>query len=56
MKARMLFWTGTPANDIPMRDMLSFIEYSEEFFEETAEMIEASVAQGVAEVVDNIKF
>lgn len=56
MKARMLFWIGSSPNDLPMKDVLSFIEYSEDIFEEASEMIKNSVAAGVAEVVDNIDF
>lgn len=56
MKARVLFWTGVTPAELPMKDVLSFIEYSEDIFEEALEMLESAVASGVAEVVDNIKF
>lgn len=54
MKARFLFWTGKNPSELPFKDVLAFVEYSEEIFEEFAEMIEGSVANGVAEVVDQI--
>jgi len=54
MNARFLFWTGRPASELPVRDVLTFVEYSDEVFEELQELLKASVASGVAEVLDNI--
>lgn len=54
MKARVLFWTGRRANELPLIEVLQFLEYAEDIFEEYGEMFENAVARGVAEVVDNI--
>lgn len=54
MKARVLFWTGKRASELPVREVLSFNKYAEDIFEEWHELMKSSVAQGVAEVVDEI--
>lgn len=50
----MLFWTGVHPNRLSFKEVLVFSEYSDDVFEEFAEVIEQAVASGVAEVVNNI--
>lgn len=56
MKARFLFWAGVPAHDMPVKDLISFNEHTEEMIEEVAEMLKDAVAAGVGEAIDNIDF
>lgn len=56
MKARFLFWTGVPANEVPVRDVLYFNECAEDLFEEYRDLMKNAVAAGVAEAIDNIKW
>ena len=50
----MLFWTGVHPHDLPFREVIVFNRHSEEIFDEYQEMMKAAVAEGVAEVLDNI--
>lgn len=54
MKARVLFWTGRRANELPLIEVLNFLRHAEDMFEEYSEMFENAVASGVAEVLDQI--
>lgn len=54
MKVRMLFWTGTHPIELPIREVIIFTEHAETVFEEYQEVLEAAVASGVAEVIDNL--
>lgn len=56
MKARFLFWTGTRAAEVPLIEVLSFNEYSEEIFEEFHDMFKSAVGEGLAEVLDNLEI
>ncbi len=56
MKARFLFWTGRRASELPIREMLSFSQVSDDVFEEMQEMFKNAVAAGVSEVLENMNL
>lgn len=51
-----MFWTGILPHNVPVRDILSFNENTEDIFEEWQELMQNAVAAGVSEVVDNLEF
>lgn len=56
MKSRVLFWTGTSASALPLKDVLWFLEFSEEIFEERMDLMKQAVAEGVAEVLEELEL
>lgn len=51
-----MFWAGLHPHDIPVRDVLIFNEHAEDIFEEYRDVMKSAVAEGVSEVLDNLKI
>lgn len=49
-----LFWTGRSANEVPIRDVIAFSQQSDDVFGQYKDIHKAAVAEGVAEVLNEI--
>ncbi len=49
-----MYWTDASVNTMTVRDVIAFSEYIEEITEEHQTMIKNAVAEGVAEVMEEI--
>lgn len=55
MRMRVLFWTGVNPDDLAVRDVILFNEYSRDIIEEFGNVFKNAFGEVLYEVLKNIK-